>query len=50
MKMSVEKSPPPPAPAEAAYDCGFSNLANFNRQFRLHHRMTPKEYRKVRFL
>jgi AraC-like DNA-binding protein len=32
--------------AEAAYDCGFSNLANFNRQFRWHYRMTPKEYRK----
>jgi AraC-like DNA-binding protein len=32
--------------AEAAYECGFGNLANFNRRFRLHYRMTPKEYRK----
>jgi AraC-like DNA-binding protein len=32
--------------AEMAYDCGFSNLANFNRQFRWKYRMTPKEYRK----
>jgi AraC-like DNA-binding protein len=31
---------------EVSYDCGFSNLANFNRQFRRHYRMTPKEYRK----
>jgi AraC-like DNA-binding protein len=31
---------------EVAYECGFTNLANFNRQFRLHYRMTPKEYRK----
>jgi AraC-like DNA-binding protein len=32
--------------AEIAYDCGFANLANFNRQFRWRYRMTPKEYRK----
>jgi AraC-type DNA-binding domain-containing proteins len=32
--------------AEIAYDCGFSNLANFNRQFRWKYRMTPKDYRK----
>jgi len=31
---------------EVSYDCGFTNLANFNRQFRRHYRMTPKEYRK----
>ena len=31
---------------EIAYDCGFSNLANFNRQFRWKYRMTPKDYRK----
>ena len=32
--------------AEIAYDCGFTNLANFNRQFRWKYRMTPKDYRK----
>jgi AraC-like DNA-binding protein len=32
--------------AEVAFDCGFANLANFNRQFRWKYRMTPKEYRK----
>jgi len=32
--------------AEAAYECGFSNLANFNRQFRWRYRMTPTEYRR----
>jgi AraC-like DNA-binding protein len=31
---------------ETAYECGFTNLANFNRQFRRHYRMTPREYRK----
>jgi hypothetical protein len=31
---------------EVSYDCGFTNLANFNRQFRRHFRMTPKEYHK----
>jgi AraC-like DNA-binding protein len=32
--------------SEVAYECGFGNLANFNRQFRWHYRKTPKEYRK----
>jgi AraC-like DNA-binding protein/quercetin dioxygenase-like cupin family protein len=32
--------------AEIAYECGYSNLANFNRQFRWRCRMTPKTYRK----
>jgi quercetin dioxygenase-like cupin family protein len=32
--------------AEIAYDCGYSNLANFNRQFRWRCRMAPKTYRK----
>jgi AraC-like DNA-binding protein len=31
--------------AEIAYECGFTNLANFNRQFRGHYQLTPKEYR-----
>jgi len=32
---------------EIAYECGFNNLANFNRQFKRLKEMTPKEYRKV---
>jgi len=31
---------------EAAYECGFNNLANFNRQFKKIKNMTPTEYRK----
>ncbi len=30
-----------------AYECGFNNLANFNRQFKRLKDMTPKEYRKA---
>jgi len=32
---------------EIAYQCGFNNLANFNRQFRKIKNMTPSEYRKT---
>lgn len=31
--------------AEVAYSCGFSTLANFNRQFKKYKGMTPSEYR-----
>jgi AraC-like DNA-binding protein len=30
-----------------AYECGFNNLANFNRQFKKIKKMTPTEYRKT---
>lgn len=32
---------------EAAYESGFNNLANFNRQFKKLKGMTPSEYRKL---
>lgn len=32
---------------EAAFECGFRNLSNFNRQFRKFVGCTPKEYRKT---
>lgn len=32
--------------AQICYECGFNTLSNFNRQFREHMKMTPKEYRK----
>ncbi|MBX3256394.1 MAG: AraC family transcriptional regulator [Chitinophagaceae bacterium] len=32
---------------EAAYESGFNNLANFNRQFKKLKSMTPTEYRKM---
>jgi len=32
--------------AEAAFECGFRNLSNFNRQFRKIVGCTPKEYRR----
>ena len=32
---------------EAAYQCGFNNLANFNRQFKKLKNMTPTEYRRT---
>ena len=31
-----------------AYECGFNNLSNFNRQFKALTQMTPKEYRAYR--
>lgn len=32
---------------EVAYECGFNNLANFNRQFKKLKDMTPSNYRKT---
>lgn len=32
---------------EVAYQCGFNNLANFNRQFKKYKKMTPTEFRKT---
>lgn len=32
---------------EIAYECGFKNLANFNRQFKKIKKMTPTDYRKT---
>ncbi len=33
---------------EVCFEVGFSNLSNFNRQFRKLIKMSPKEYRKIR--
>ncbi len=35
---------------EVAYECGFNNLANFNRQFKKFKCMTPTCYRKTLFI
>ncbi|MCM1061753.1 MAG: helix-turn-helix domain-containing protein [Eubacterium sp.] len=35
------------AAAEIAFECGFRNLSNFNRQFKSIMGCTPKEYRKI---
>lgn len=32
--------------ADICFDAGYQNLSNFNRQFRLETRMTPREYRR----
>jgi len=32
--------------AEIAYNCGFNNMANFNRTFKNKKRLTPKEFRE----
>ncbi len=32
---------------EIAYECGFNNLANFNRQFKKLKHMTPRDYRRA---
>lgn len=31
---------------EVAYQCGFNNIANFNRRFKKYKKMTPSEYRR----
>ncbi len=33
--------------AEICYECGFENLANFNRQFRRRHGLSPREWRRL---
>ena len=33
--------------SEIAYECGFANLSNFNRQFLKQNRIPPRQYRKV---
>ena len=33
--------------SEIAFSCGFTNLSNFNRQFRRQIGITPKEYAKL---
>jgi transcriptional regulator GlxA family with amidase domain len=33
--------------ADIAHECGFTNLANFNRHFRRSRGMTPREYRRA---
>ena len=33
--------------AEIAYECGFSNISHFNRQFLKQNRMQPGQYRKA---
>lgn len=35
---------------EVAYECGFNNLANFNRQFKKFKNMTPSDYRKTLYI
>jgi transcriptional regulator GlxA family with amidase domain len=32
---------------EICYDCGYSNISNFNRQFLNHYQMNPLKYRKA---
>lgn len=32
---------------EVAFECGYNNLANFNRQFKKYKQMTPTHYRKT---
>lgn len=33
--------------SEIAYSCGFNNLSNFNRQFKVSKGITPKEFRRI---
>ena len=32
--------------AEIAYQCGFNNISNYNRKFKLIKKVTPNEFRK----
>ncbi|HEX8548409.1 MAG TPA: AraC family transcriptional regulator [Cytophagaceae bacterium] len=32
---------------QISYECGYSNLSNFNRQFKGKHNMSPREYRQT---
>jgi AraC-like DNA-binding protein len=32
---------------EICYESGYKNLSNFNRQFRIHYHISPKQYRKL---
>ena len=32
---------------EICYESGFNNLSNFNRQFKIRHNISPKQYRKL---
>jgi AraC-like DNA-binding protein len=32
---------------EICYESGFNNLSNFNRQFKIRHTISPKQYRKL---
>jgi AraC-like DNA-binding protein len=32
---------------DICYTCGFDNVSYFNRQFKIHQGITPREYRKV---
>ena len=34
---------------EVAYECGYNNLANFNKQFKKYKQMTPTEYRRIMY-
>jgi len=33
--------------ADIAYECGFKNLSNFNRQFRMIKECNPKKFKKL---
>lgn len=33
--------------SEICYECGFNNISNFNRRFKSHKKLTPKEFREL---